>query len=110
MHAVYFTADRFSLSLGGRKLICDPLTIFAYSLFNALTLTCFYLFIYIIIIFLALWAHLWHMEVPGLGIELELQLPAYTTATAILDLSHIYDLCHTLRQCHILNPLSKVRG
>ena len=22
--------------------------------------------------------HLWHMEVPGLGIELELQLPAYT--------------------------------
>ena len=26
--------------------------------------------------------HLWHMEVPRLGIELELQLPAYTTATA----------------------------
>ena len=26
-----------------------------------------------------------HMEVPRLGIELELQLPAYTTATATWD-------------------------
>ena len=26
--------------------------------------------------------HLQHMEVPRLGLELELQLPAYTTATA----------------------------
>ena len=25
--------------------------------------------------------HLWHMEVPGLGVDLELQLPAYATAT-----------------------------
>ena len=33
--------------------------------------------------------HLWHMEVPRLGIELELQLPAYTTATATPDPSHI---------------------
>ena len=32
------------------------------------------------------------MEVPGLGIELELQLPAYTTATAMQDLSHLCDL------------------
>ena len=28
-----------------------------------------------------------HMEVPRLGVKSELQLPAYTTATAILDLS-----------------------
>ena len=25
----------------------------------------------------------WHMEIPRLGMELELQLPAYTTATAM---------------------------
>ena len=25
--------------------------------------------------------HLWHMEVPGLGVELELQLLAYTVVT-----------------------------
>ena len=28
-------------------------------------------------------AALWHMEVPRLGVELELQLPAYTIATAM---------------------------
>ena len=31
------------------------------------------------------------MEVPRLGVELELQLPAYTTATATRDLSHVCD-------------------
>ena len=33
------------------------------------------------------------MEVPRLGVELELQLPAYTTAiaTAMPDLSHVRD-------------------
>ena len=29
--------------------------------------------------------HLWHMEDPRLGVELELQLPAYATATAMPD-------------------------
>ena len=37
----------------------------------------------------------WHVEVPRVGVELELQLPAYTTATATLDLSHICDLWST---------------
>ena len=31
-----------------------------------------------------LWPHLQHMEVPRLGVELELQLPAYAIATATL--------------------------
>ena len=35
--------------------------------------------------FFFLWAHLWHTEIPGLGVESELQLPAYPTATATLD-------------------------
>ena len=30
------------------------------------------------------------MEVPGLGIKLELQLPAYTTATATQDPSRLW--------------------
>lgn len=34
------------------------------------------------IFFPFLWPRLQHMEVPALGVELELQLPAYTTATA----------------------------
>ena len=33
-----------------------------------------------------------HMEVPRLGVELELQLTAYTTPTATQDPSHVCDL------------------
>jgi len=51
------------------------------------------------------------MEVPRLGIKLELQLPAYTTATAaMLDWrSRFCDLHHSSWQCGILNPLSEAR-
>ena len=52
--------------------------------------------------FLILWRHLWHMEVPGLGVELELQLLAYAKATATQDLSCFCDLCCSLWQCQIL--------
>ena len=53
--------------------------------------------------------HLWHMEVPRLGLQLELQLLAYAIATVTLDLSHVCDLHHSSQQCQILNPLSKAR-
>ena len=53
------------------------------------------------------------MEVPGLGVESELELPSYTTATATAtaawDLSCICDLCHSSWQRWILNPLSEAR-
>ena len=49
------------------------------------------------------------MEVPRLGVELKLQLLAYTTATATQDLSHVCDLHHSSRQHQILNPLSEAR-
>ena len=39
--------------------------------------------------------HLGQMEVPRLGTESELQLPATATATATPDLSHVYDLHHS---------------
>ena len=45
-----------------------------------------------------------HMEVPRLGVELELQLPAYITATAMQDPSRICNL-HLIS----LNPLSEAR-
>ena len=44
--------------------------------------------------FLFLWPHLQHMEVPGL----ELQLLAFTTATATPDLSPVCNLRRTLQQ------------
>ena len=53
--------------------------------------------------------HPWHMEVSRLGVELELQLPAYTTATAMQDPSHICKLHHSSWHHWILNPLSKAR-
>ena len=54
--------------------------------------------------------HLWHMEVPRLGVQLELQLLAYTIAIAMWDLSHICDLHCSSWQHHILNPLREARG
>ena len=59
--------------------------------------------------FLFLGLHPGHMEVPSLGVESELQPPAYTTATATWDLSCIYDLHHSSLQHGILNSLSKAR-
>ena len=56
-----------------------------------------------------LWPHLWHMDVPCLGVKSELQLPAYATAKAMPDLSRICYVCHTLGQRWILNQLSKAR-
>ena len=48
-----------------------------------------------------------HVQVPRLGVQLELQLPAYTTATQ--DWSHVYDLHHSSGQRRILNPLREAR-
>ena len=47
------------------------------------------------------------MEVPRLGVNLELQLPAYTTTTATPDLNCICNLY--LGQHQILNTLSRAR-
>ena len=42
--------------------------------------------LYLKFFFVFLGLHLWHMEVSRLGVHLELQLPAHTTATAMPDL------------------------
>ena len=49
------------------------------------------------------------MEVPGLGLRLELQLLAYASATAMQDPSHICHLCCRVQPHRILNPLSEAR-
>ena len=61
-------------------------------------------------LFFFLRLHLRHMEVPRLGVTSELQLLAYTTATAMRDLSCIYNLHHNSRQCLIPDPLSEARN
>ena len=49
-------------------------------------------------LFVFLGPHPWHMEVPMLGIKSELQLPAYTTATTMPDLSRVCDLHRSSQQ------------
>ena len=63
----------------------------------------FTLFIYLLL-FLGL--HLWHMEVPRLGVELRL----YAIAAATWDLSHVCNPYRSSQQHWILNPLSEARG
>uniref|UniRef100_A0A8D0TTU8 Staufen double-stranded RNA binding protein 1 n=1 Tax=Sus scrofa TaxID=9823 RepID=A0A8D0TTU8_PIG len=60
-----------------------------------------------VVLLLLLGPHPRHLEVPRLGVKLDLHLPAYTTATARWDPSRICDPHHSSRQCRILNPLSK---
>jgi len=71
--------------------------------------TSIYLFIYLLIHLC--FAPKWHMKVPRLGVESELQLPACATATATAtwDLNCLCKLHHSSRQHQILNPLSKAR-
>ena len=51
------------------------------GLFCEFFLFIFYFFFAFFCLFSGL--HPWHMEVPRLGVQLELQLPAYAIATAI---------------------------
>ena len=68
------------------------------------------LFFFFFFFLVYLGPHLQHMEVPKLGVESELQLPAFNTATGMSDLSHVCDLHHSSRQYQIPNPLSEVRN
>ena len=54
--------------------------------------------------FFFLWLHLWHVKVPRRGVESEVQLLAYTTATATPDLSYICHLHQSLQQLQVFNP------
>ena len=64
-------------------------------------------------VFCFLGPYLQHTEIPRLGVESEQQLPAYATATATPDPSHvcnhICNLHHSSWQRWIHNPLSKAR-
>ena len=69
----------------------------------------FFFFFFFFFFFGFLGPHPWYMEIPRIRVELELQLLAYTIATATLDPSCFCDLRHSSQQHQILNPLSKTR-
>ena len=94
-------------STGGRAL-CGPLHVHMRKRGKP---DCFWLgaIFPVVWFFSFLGPHPQHTKVPRLGIKLELQLPAYATATAIPDQSCICDLDHTSQECQILNPRSEAR-
>ena len=67
---------------------------------------CFFGFFF----FCFLGPHLKHLEVPRVGVELELQLLPGAIATATRDQSLIFNLHHSSQQCWIPNPLSSARS
>ena len=73
---------------------------------NILITICYYLFLF----FSFLGPHLWHMEVPRLGVESELQLPGSAKAIAMCDSSRGCDLYHSSLQHWIPNPQSTARN
>ena len=86
------------LGLDRCRQIAHSLHHFSFSL-----LCCFVLF------FAFLGPHL-HIEIPRLGVESELQPPAYPTATATWDPSCVCDLHHRLWQSWISHPISEARN
>ena len=66
------------------------------------------MFLFLFLSFFLGGPHSWHMEVPRLGAESELQLSTYATATATQDPSIICDLHYSSWQHWILNPVIKV--
>ena len=67
----------------------------------------FVLFFFFFLVFLG--PHPLHVKVPRLGVELDLELLAYATGTAMWDLSCVCHLHHSSRQGRILNPLREAR-
>ena len=65
------------------------------------------LILFLFFCFVSLGLHPQHMEVPRLGVEMELELLA--CSTAMPDPSFICSLHHSSWQRQILNPLSKAR-
>ena len=73
---------------------------------------CMYMCVHVCVyffLFFFLGPHPWHVEVPRLGVESELQLLAYATATATPDPTCLCNLYHSSEQHWILNPLNKAK-
>ena len=78
-------------------------------LFHPLEFTLWSFFGFCLFIYCFLGLQLRNMEVLRLGVELELELLAYTTATATWNLSHVCSLHHSSQHLWIFNPLSEAR-
>ena len=105
-YRVSFFLFRSSLISFSNSFLIFPCAILVFPLLNVfLNILFFLILLQMELPFFFLGLHFFrvHMEIPRLGVELELQLPAYTTPTTP-NLSHIFDLHHSSQQCCIFNP------
>ena len=100
-----------SFNVSQTSIICKPLNFLLnpYSthihlIYNIIWIHLFFFF------FVFLGLHPRHMEFPRLGVELELEPPACTIATATPNMSGVCDLHHSSWQGQILNLLSEARN
>ena len=70
---------------------------------------CLFIYLFIYVFGSLLRPYPQHMEVPRLGVDLKLQLPAYATATAPRDPNLVCDLHHSSWQRWIPDPPSEAR-
>ena len=108
-HYSWFTVFcQFSTIQQGVSICCMNLgapILWANILMIVLSSSCFFIFC-----FYFLGPYSQHIDIPGLGVETELQLLAYATVTATWDLSCFCSLHHSSQQCPNLNPLSRDQG
>ena len=88
---------------------CSNLTLILTLCTGYQNIPSFLFFLSFFFFFFFLGPHLQYMEVPRLGVELELQLLAYTAATATPHPTRICGLHRSFRQHQILNPLGDTR-
>ena len=93
------------ISLNTNKLFGDGVGIKSQKFCSRASHSLFFFFFFLFLLRL----HLRHMEVPRLGVKLELQLPAYATARATPALSHVCNHGRSLQQQWILNPLCEAK-
>ena len=77
--------------------------------FTHLSIISLVILLLLFVCFVFLGPHSWHTEVPRVGVQSELQPPAYTRATATTDPNCVYDLHHSSQYQQILNN-DRVQG
>ena len=112
--AMHFSQESIS-ALASLSYLCfrvkhfSPQPLQAVSLPQKIPRTFFFNLIFFFVFLRFLGPLLQHIEVPRLGVQSEVQPPAYTRATATRDPSRVCNLHHSSQQHWILNPLREAR-
>ena len=106
MYLYFFSSPTYLLVVNLQRVHCSRLNLLLTKINTIYHIVYFFSFYFI---FCFLGPHPQHMEVPRLGVHLELLLLAYPTARAMPDPSCICELHHSSWQHRICNPPSEAR-